>query len=66
MPVDTWSGRRTTISVRLDDSDLAKLDALAEAGVGAPMQTYGWKKGTRGEAIRQLIRDAKVPKEGKK
>lgn len=68
MPVQTWNGRRTTISVRLDDEDLAKLDELAEAGYGAKMgDRYHWGgKRTRAEAIRQAIKDARVPKGGNK
>jgi predicted transcriptional regulator len=63
MPQDTWNGRRTTISVKLSDEDLAKLDQLAEAEYGASMNTYGYYGGkrSRSEVLRQAIRDAKVP-----
>lgn len=64
MPIETWNGRRTTISVKLEDEDLAKLDALAEAGYGETMGgSYHWGgKRKRGEVIRKAIREAKVPK----
>jgi metal-responsive CopG/Arc/MetJ family transcriptional regulator len=64
VPVDTWNGRRTTISVRLDDKDLEKLDQLAEAGYGEAMgDRYHWGgKRSRGEAIRKAIQEAQVPK----